>query len=139
MSYAVSASLQAAVYQQLVADLVLSGLVPGAIHDARPEGPVIGTHVVLGDEDVRDWSDGTGVGAEHRFSISVVSDEEGYQTAKTVAGAISDALIDAPLILGRGRVVCLGFLRARARRVRSGQTRRIDMVFRAIVEDDQFS
>ena len=139
MSYAVSAALQAAIYQHLAADATLAGLVPGAIHDARPPGPVVGTHVILGDEDVRDWPHQTGMGADHRFTVSVVSDEDGYQTAKIVAGAVSDALVDASLVLTRGRVVCIGFLRARARRVRSGQTRRIDMIFRALVEDDQNS
>ncbi|MEM9969554.1 MAG: DUF3168 domain-containing protein [Pseudomonadota bacterium] len=135
MTYAASAALQAAVYQHLSADAGLTVLVPDAIHDARPEGPVVGTHVVVGDEQVRDWSTKTGRGAEHRFVVSVVSDEEGYLTAKTVAGAITDALIDAPLLLARGHVVCLGFLRGRARRVRAGQVRRIDLTFRALVED----
>ncbi len=136
MSYAVSAALQAAVFQHLAADAGVSALVPGAVHDARPEGPVVGTHVIIGDEDVRNWSTQAGGGADHRLTVSVVSDEDGYQLAKTVAGAVSDALVDASLPLARGRVVCIGFLRARARRIRSGQTRRIDMIFRALVEDD---
>lgn len=135
MSYAVSAALQAAVYQRLAADQDLIALTGGAIHDQMPSGPVDGTFVTLGPEEVRDLSDQTHAGAEHRFSVSVVSDAAGFQTAKTVAGRISDVLVDAMPALERGRLVSLRFVAARARRVRSGQTRRIDLSFRAIVED----
>jgi hypothetical protein len=40
------------------------------------------------------------------------------------------------MVLSRGRVVAIEFLSARARRVRAGDVRRIDMTFRARVEDD---
>lgn len=136
MSYAISGALQRAVYQHLIADIGLSALIGGAVYDAVPTGPVAGTYVVLGEEDARDRSSQTGGGAEHRVLISVVSDAEGFETAKAVAGTVSDALDDADLTLDRGHLVCLQFSRARARRVRSGQTRRIDLTFRAIVEDD---
>lgn len=135
MSYAISAALQAGIYQSLAADGDLAALVGTAIHDQMPAGPVSGTYVSLGPEDVRDLSDQTHRGAEHRFSVSVVSDEAGFQTAKAVAGRIADILVDAEPVLTRGRVVLLSFLSARARRVRAGQTRRIDLSFRAIVED----
>lgn len=135
MSYGVSAALQAGVYQSLLADSALVSLVGTAIRDQMPAGPVSGTYVSLGPEDVRDFSDQTHRGAEHRFSISVVSDEPGFQTAKVVAGRIADILVDSAPVLARGRVVSLSFLSARARRVRAGQTRRIDLSFRAIVED----
>lgn len=136
MSYAISGALQRAIYQYLIANPGLSDLIGGAVHDAVPTGPVAGTYVVLGEEEARDRSTQTGAGAEHRVIISVVSDAEGFETAKAVAGAVSDALGDADLTLDRGHLVCLQFSRARARRVRSGQTRRIDLTFRAIVEDD---
>ncbi|WP_413717140.1 DUF3168 domain-containing protein [Silicimonas sp. MF1-12-2] len=135
MSYAVSAALQAAVYQSLASDSDLASLVGAAVHDQMPAGPVAGTYVSLGPEDVRDLSDQTHRGAEHSFSVSVVSDEAGFQTAKSVAGRITDILVDSMPVLTRGRVVSLRFISARARRVRAGQTRRIDLSFRAIVED----
>lgn len=135
MSYAVSAALQAGIFESLTSDVALMNLVGGAIHDQMPPGPVDGTVVTLGPEEVRDLSDQTHSGAEHRFLISVVSDTAGFQIAKTVAGRITDILVDARPTLTRGRVVSLGFVSARARRVRSGQTRRIELSFRAIVED----
>ncbi|MEM0945811.1 MAG: DUF3168 domain-containing protein [Pseudomonadota bacterium] len=136
MSYGMAAALQEAVYQRLAADTALVTQVGDAIYDVVPPGDVPGTYVSLGPEDVGERSDQTHHGAEHRFVVSVVTDAAGFQTAKAAAGAVSDALIDAPLILSRGRLVGLDFLRARARRVRQGETRRIDLTFRARLEDD---
>ncbi|WP_372840192.1 DUF3168 domain-containing protein [Phaeovulum sp.] len=134
MSYAIAGALQAAVYQRLRASSALEALVGEAIHDAVPPGAVTGTFVSLGPEDARDASDATGGGAEHDFVVSVITDAAGFQTAKLVAAAISDELLGASLVLARGRLVGLWFLRARARRVESGETRRIDLTFRARVE-----
>jgi hypothetical protein len=135
MSYGVGAALQAAVYQRLVADGAVDALVSGAIYDSIPPGTVPGTYVSLGPEDVRDASDQIGRGAVHEFSVSVVTDQAGFQGAKAVAGAVSDALTGAPLALARGRLVGLWFLSARARRVEKADVRRIDLTFRARVED----
>jgi Ni,Fe-hydrogenase maturation factor len=132
MSYAVAAALQAAVYQRLTADAALSGT---AIYDAVPPGTGPGTFVTIGPEDVRDRSDKSGHGAEHRLVISVVSDAAGFQEAKVVAAAVSEALVDAELVLARGRLIGLGFLRAVARRTENGTGRRIDLTFRARVEE----
>lgn len=136
MSYGVSAALQEAVYQRLAGDSGVTAAVGTGVYDVVPAGPVPGTYVSLGSEDVRDRSDKTGLGAEHRFVVSVVTDAAGFQTAKTAAAAVSDALLGAALTLARGRVVSIEFLRARARRVRAGDVRRIDLTFRARVEDN---
>ena len=132
MSYAVAGALQAAVYQHLRADGALTALVGAAVYDAVPPGPLAGTYVSLGPEDVADASDKTGAGAVHDFVISVITDAAGFATAK--AAAVSDALVGADLALSRGRLVGLWFLRAKARRVEKADARRIDLVFRARVE-----
>lgn len=134
MSYGMGAALQAAVYQRLRGDAQVAGLVGEAVFDAVPPGPVAGTYVSLGPEDVRDASDVSGGGAEHDFTVSVITDAAGFQAAKAVAAAVSDALVGAALTLTRGRVVGIWFLRARARRVDTGALRRIDLVFRARLE-----
>ena len=136
MSYGVSAALQAAVYERLAGDAALAALVGGAIYDVVPAGQLPETYVSLGPEDVTDRSDKSGRGAEHRFTVSVVSEAAGFQTAKAAAGAASDALLPGGLVLARGRLVAIEFLQARARRVRAGNVRRIDLTFRARVEDD---
>lgn len=126
MSYGVAASLQSAVFERLSADVALATLIDGAIYDAIPPGTVTGTYVSLGPEDVVDRSDKTGRGANHDFVVSVVTDDAGFETAKTVAAMISDALTGAPLVLARGELVGLWFLRARARRVELSDVRRVD-------------
>jgi hypothetical protein len=135
MSYALAGALQAAVFARLSGDAVVAGLVGDAIYDAAPPGVLPGLFVTLGPEVVRDRSDKTGAGAEHEFTVSVLSDAAGFAAAKAVAGAVSDALVDAELVLSRGRLVGLWFLRAKAARVGSGERRRIDLTFRARVED----
>ncbi|MDE0589881.1 DUF3168 domain-containing protein [Halocynthiibacter sp. C4] len=136
MSYGVSAALQGAVYQKLAADTTLGALVGAAIYDRAPSGALPPTYVSLGPEDVRNRADKDGYGALHMFTVSVVTEAAGFQSAKEVAAAISDCLVDADLTLSRGRLVYLNFDRAVARRVGKGETRRIDLKFRARVEDN---
>ncbi len=136
MSYGASSALQAAVYQRLVASDALEALVGGAIYDAVPPGALPPVYVSLGPENARDRSDKSGAGSEHDFTVSVVTDAAGFQTAKAIAGAVSDALVGAELVLARGRLVGLWFLRARARRVGAADRRRIDLWFRARVDLD---
>jgi len=136
MSYGVAAALQAAVYQQLFTDPVLGGLVGSAIYDALPTGTLPPLYVALGPELVRDKSDKTGAGAEHEFTVTVVTDVAGFAAAKKTAAAVSDALVDAPLVLTRGALVSLYFYRAAAARVGTNDKRQINLVFRARVQDD---
>lgn len=135
MSYGTALALQTAIYERLAADTTLSALVGSAIYDAVPPGISEGTYVALGQEVVREASDKTGQGALHEFTVSVVSDSAGFAKAKEAAAAISDALVDAPLVLTRGTLISLNFHRARARRVQDADMRRIDLRFRARVED----
>ncbi len=136
MSYGVSAALQTAVYAHLQADTALTALVGTAVYDNPPAGAPLGTYVSLGPEDVKDRSTKTNHGALHILTISVVTDLPGFQNAKDVAAAVNDALVDAPLVLSRGRLVSMNFNRATARRVSTGDIRRIDLTFHARVEDN---
>ncbi|MEO1139186.1 MAG: DUF3168 domain-containing protein [Pseudomonadota bacterium] len=135
MSYGASAALQQAVYQKLLADPTLDTLVQGAIYDAMPQGTLPQIYVTLGPEEARVRSDKTGQGAWHRFTVSVVTDGTGFHAAKEVAAAISDALVDNQLTLTRGTMAGLHFFRARAKREGTGAARRIDLTFRARVDD----
>ncbi len=136
MSYGVSAALQRAVFGQLAGDAALTSLVGAEIYDALPTGPLPALYVVLGGEDVRDASDKTGAGAEHTFTVTVVTESAGFATAKEAAAAVSDALVDAPLLLDRGQLVALNFYKAKAARVGTGAMRQINLMFRARVADD---
>ncbi len=135
MSYGVAGPLQAAVFQALNANTELGVLVGGNIFDALPSGAVPSLYLALGPEKVRDASDMTGGGAVHEITISVVTDSAGFASAKAIAGHVSDILVDADLALSRGSLVGLRFYKAVAARVGSGDTRRIDLIFRARVCD----
>lgn len=136
MSYGMAAGLQKAVYLRLVADETLGGLVGSAIHDALPPGLPPPLYVALGPERVRERSDASGRGAEHDFTVIVVTETAGFAQAKEAAAAVSDALLSAEITLERGRVVLLDFLQARALRAGTGDERRIEMTFRALLEDN---
>jgi len=135
MSYAVAGPLQAAVFGALQGDPALVAEVGSNIFDALPSGSVPSLYVALGPEKVTDASDMTGGGALHEMTISVVTDSAGFATAKGVAGMVSDVLVDADLTLSRGALVNLSFYKAIAARVGTGDTRRIDLIFRARVCD----
>lgn len=135
MSYALSAALQAAVYAALSADPVLTAGVGSAIYDALPAGTLPSLYVTLGPEIVRIQDDKTGGGAAHRFTVSVITEAPGFSAAKEVGGAVCDVLHDADLTLSRGRLVSLRFVRASAGKIDKGTGRKIDLIFRARVED----
>lgn len=135
MSVAVSFALQEAVYGQLSADPVLVALVGTAIFDAPPIGTPPLLYVLLGAEVVKDRSSKTSAGAQHDFVVKVVSDAPGFSAAKQAAAAVNDALVDTPLVLSRGHLISLQFLKAQAQRGTPPEGRQIFLTFRALVQD----
>jgi hypothetical protein len=138
MSYALSASLQAAVYQRLAGDAALGALVGAAVYDAPPEagGPAPQDYVTLGEETVRANDTATSRGAVHDFSVTAHSGRDGFDAVKRIAAAVCDCLVDAPLALGHGRLVALRFLRASATRGPAPEKRRVALRFRAVLDQD---
>lgn len=132
MTYVLAAPLQTAVFERLSGDSALSAI---PVFDAPPTGQPPSLYVALGPEDVRDRSDKTGHAAQHRFSVSVVGDGGGFHVLKQTAASVEEALAVGPLSLSRGRVVSLRFERAVARRDRNGTRRRVEMTFRAFLDD----
>lgn len=131
MSYGAGAALQAAVWARLTAWPGLAGV---PVVDQLPKGGGRGTFVLIGPEQVVDAGDASGPGAEHRFTVSVITDAAGFREAKEVAVEVSDALAGGGLVLSRGRVVALAFQRAVARRLAEGAARRVDLTFVARLE-----
>lgn len=130
MSHAASPDLQEAVFV-LLSNALADEDVP-VVDAAPPAGAEC--FVILGAEDVRDASDASGAGADHRLLLSVVSRLDGFLLAKRIAARISDALTGAAPVLARGRVVFIAFEKARAHRRESGSVRRIDLAFKVRVE-----
>jgi len=135
MTYSIAAALQAAVFDRISTDATVQTLVGSDVFDALPSGVLPVTYVLIGEEVARDKSDQTVPGAVHDFTVAVHSDAAGFSSAKAVAAAVSDALLSPDLALTRGRVVVLSFMRAQARRGQAPEGRRIDLRFRAQVED----
>ncbi|NEX44756.1 DUF3168 domain-containing protein [Pseudotabrizicola algicola] len=131
MSYRAAAALQAAIYGVLSTAPALAGVL---VFDATPPAENAGTFVLIGPEEVLDQSDKTGFGAEHRIAVSVISDASGFLTAKTLAGHVTDCLTGARPELGTGRVVGIRFVKAVAKRLADGDTRRIDLTFRVRID-----
>ena len=133
MSYAGSAALQQAVFGALESDAALAGLVGEAIHEEPPAGAMPPLWVTLGAESARERTSAGRLGSRHDFVVTVVSEDGGFARAKAAAGAVCDALDGSNPPLARGRVVAMSFVRARASR--RGGTRRIDLTFRAFLDD----
>ena len=128
MSYAMSAALQRAVFQQL-------GTLDTPVFDAVPAGAVPDLYISIGPEEARDASDKTGAGAVHLFTVTVFSTAPSFAKAKTVAAQICDLLASPGPSLERGKLITMRFVRARARRVNQAGARQIDLRFRARLED----
>lgn len=135
MTYTWAAQLQTGVYQALSGDGELTALVAGAIFDAPPLSDLPSVFIMLGPEEAQDRSDGSGAGAEHRFTVSVVGEGPGFLTAKTVAARVSVVLQDPPpaLIAALTPAHLTGVWFDRAVAKSDGARRRIDLRFRARV------
>ncbi|OUS06129.1 hypothetical protein A9Q96_10225 [Rhodobacterales bacterium 52_120_T64] len=138
MSITLSGDLQGAIYGALTGDAALVALVGVEIYDAPlPSGGALplGEHVTLGEEMVKPFGSATSSGGVHDFDIVVHSTANGFAAAKVVASAVSDVLVDANLNISGGHLVSLRFLKAKAKRGVAPELRRIEMRFRAVVED----
>lgn len=135
MTYAVSFALQSAIYDRLINDAGVAAVVGSAVFDAPPSGVAPAAYVLIGDEIANDNSDKSGGAARHDLDVAVISDAAGFATAKQIAGAVCDALIDADLTLSRGSLIGLHFRSARALRSDNPGQRQIDLRFRAFVAD----
>jgi hypothetical protein len=131
-------ALQSAVYARLAGDPALGALIGGAVYDAPPEpaGAAALAHVTLGEERVRPFDTKTSRGARHEFAVTVHSGADGFATAKTVAAAVCDALVEAPLALGTGHLVSITFVRAAAERGPAPEKRRVSLLFRAVIDQN---
>ena len=134
MTYALAAALQQSVFQHLTSDAAVTAALGSDLFDAMPTGSLPQIYAVLGAEEVLDRSDISGSGARHRFTINVFTSSAGFTIAKQAAAAICDALVDAPLVLSRGRLVGIWFERASAQRL-DDSGRSITLLFAARVED----
>lgn len=138
MSLALSGELQGEIYNALIGDAAVTALVGGEIYDAPlPASGTVpsGEHVTLGEEAVKPFGSVTSSGGVHDFDVVVHSTANGFAAAKVVAAAVSDVLVDANFSISGGHLVSLRFVKAKAKRGLAPELRRIEMRFRAVIED----
>ena len=129
-----SAALRAAIHDALAADGALATLLGGPkIYDEPPRGAAF-PYVTLGEARVSDFSTGSEPGEEHQLTLHAWSRQGGHREAHLIAGALLQALDDAPLSLTDHRLVNLRFAVADVRREADGRTYHALVRFRAMTE-----
>lgn len=127
-------ALRAAIHDALVADGALAALLGGPkIYDEAPSGAAF-PYVTLGDARVRDFSAGGDRSEEHRLTLHAWSRQGGHKEAHLIAGALLQALDDAPLAPAGHHLVNLRFSVADIRRESDGRTYHALLRFRAVTE-----
>jgi hypothetical protein len=129
-----SSALRAAIHDALIADAPLTALLGGArVYDEPPREASF-PYVTIGEARVSDFSAGSEPGAEHQLTLHGWSRQGGHREAHLIAGALLQALDDAPLALPDHRLVNLRFAVADVRREADGRTYHALVRFRAVTE-----
>jgi hypothetical protein len=134
MITAASMALRAAIHHALVADAPLVSILGGAkVYDEPPRAAVF-PYVTLGEARISDFSAGEERGEEHQLTLHAWSRQGGHKEAHQIAGALLQALDDAPLPLTDHTLVNFRFAVADIRREADGRTYHALVRFRAVTE-----
>jgi hypothetical protein len=129
-----TAALRAAIHDALTADVPLASLLGGArVYDEPPPNATF-PYVTLGETRVTNFSTGDAPLAEHQLTLHAWSRQGGHKQAHMIAGALLQALDDAPLAPDGHRLVNLRFALADIRRESDGRTYHALVRFRAVTE-----
>ena len=127
-------SLRAAIRDALAADMPLTTMLGGAkIYDDPPRDAAL-PYVTLGEDTIADASTATEPGDEHALTLHVWSRQGGHREAHIIAGALLEALVDAPLSLDGHHLANLRFIVANVRRESDGRTYHGIVRLRAVTE-----
>ena len=127
-------ALRAAIHDALIADDALVTLLGGPrVYDEVPREAAF-PYVTLGEARFADWSAGEERGEEHQLTLHAWSRQGGHREAHEIAGALLQALDDAPLTLEGQHLVNLRFALADIRREADGRTYHALVRFRAVTE-----
>ena len=129
-----AAALRAAIHDALAADTPLTSLLGGArIYDEPPRDAAL-PYVTLGEDVIADASTASEPGDEHALTLHAWSRQGGHREAHLIAGALLEALVDAPLALDGHRLANLRFIVADVRREHDGRTYHAIVRMRAVTE-----
>ena len=125
-------ALRAAIHAALTEDAALTALLGGPkVYDEVPPGAAF-PYVTLGETRLADASTATEAGFEHQLTLHAWSRQGGHREAHEIAGALLQALDDAPLALAGHELVTLRFALADIRREPDGRTYHALVRFRAL-------
>jgi hypothetical protein len=125
-------ALRAAIYDALLADGALSAVLGGPrVYDEAPQDTVF-PYVTLGEMRLADASTASEAGLAHQLTLHAWSRQGGHREAHEIAGALLQALDDAPLVLDGHELVDLRFALADIRREADGRTYHALVRFRAL-------
>lgn len=134
MPTAASAALRAAIHDALIADAALVSMLGGPkVYDEPPRMAAF-PYVALGEARIADFSAGSEPGEEHQLTLHAWSRQGGHKEAHLIAGALLQALDDAPLALADHHLVNFRFSVADVRREADGRTYHALVRFRAVTE-----
>ena len=134
MPTAASAALRAAVHDALAADAAFVSVLGGPkIYDEPPRAAAF-PYVTMGEARIADFSTGSEPGEEHQLTLHAWSRQGGHREAHLIAGALLQALDDAPLALAGHHLVNFRFSAADVRREADGRTYHALVRFRAVTE-----
>lgn len=134
MPTAASTALRSAIHNALAADAALISILGGAkVYDEPPRAAAF-PYVTLGETRIADFSAGGEPGEEHQLTLHAWSRQGGHKQAHEIAGALLQALDDAPLSLAEHTLVNLRFSVADVRREADGRTYHALVRFRAVTE-----
>ena len=134
MTIAASAALRAAVHDALVADAALGALLGGPKIFDEPPRTTSFPYVTLGETRIADYSAAGAAGEEHQLTLHAWSRQGGHKEAHVIAGALLQALDDAPLTLTDNHLVNFRFAVADVRREADGRTYHALVRFRAVTQ-----
>ena len=127
-------ALRAAIHTALRDDNGLAAVLGNnRVYDEPPRNATF-PYVTLGEARLMDSSGDGGETQEHQLTLHAWSRQGGHREAHMIAGALLQALDDAPLSLQENRLVNLRFSLADIRRENDGKTYHALVRFRAVTE-----
>jgi hypothetical protein len=130
-------ALREAIYDALVGDAALAAVLGGAhVYDEPPRAAAF-PYVTLGESRLSDVSGDAAPTQEHQLTLHAWSRQGGHKQAHAIAGALLNALDDAPLAVEGHALVNLRFVLADIRRESDGRTYHAIVRFRAVTEPSE--
>jgi hypothetical protein len=129
-----TAALRAAIHDALTSDGALTAILGEASVYDEPPRMASFPYVTLGEARISNIDTDDAPSQEHQLTLHAWSRQGGHREAHLIAGALLQALDDAPLTLDAHRLVNLRFSLADVRREADGRTYHALVRFRAVTE-----